>query len=306
MEEKVQMEEGLSLLDIVKLLLSKIKILFIVVLLAGILGGSYAIWKTYEINYWGTTVEFYVNPEQPKDVSGENGGSQYGVYGAYGRHVMDNIVKLLGSEKFAEILMAEMEGVPEKIVIDETTGKEVISSEYISMLRKVDNAVSFSYLEANADYEDANNLARSFIYVNISVLNDKAFADSLLQQVRKQVPLYVEANMAVPADYTGTNCQQITVVDGIGLTNPGYTTNQAIKYAILVGAAAFVVACIVILIVDRSDKRLRDYEAVMRNLQVPVLGVIPTIESLAAESANKQKNARKSVKLSEKTNKEAK
>ena len=62
MEEKVHSEEGLSLLDIVKLLLSKIKILFIVVLLAGILGGSYAIWKTYEINYWGTTVEFYVNP----------------------------------------------------------------------------------------------------------------------------------------------------------------------------------------------------------------------------------------------------
>lgn len=306
MEEKVHSEEGLGLLDIVKLLLSKIKILFVVVLLAGILGGSYAIWKTYDINYWGTTVEFYVNPEQPKDTVGESGGSQYGVYGAYGRHVMDNIVKLLGSEKFAEVLMEDMEGVPAKIVIDEKTGSEVISSEYISMLRKVDNAVSFSYLEANADKDDANNLARSFIYVKISVLNDKAFADNLLQQVRKEVPLYVEENMAVPADYTGTNCQQITVVDGIGLTNPGYTTNQAIKYAILAGAAAFAVACVVILIVDRSDKRLRDYEAVMRNLQVPVLGVIPTIESLAAESASKKKGAKKSVSASDKTNKEAK
>ncbi len=306
MEEKVQSEEGLGLLDIVKLLLSKIKILFVVVLLAGILGGSYAVWKTYDINYWGTTVEFYVNPEQPKDTVGENGGSQYGVYGAYGRHVMDNIVKLLGSEKFAEVLMEEMEGVPEKIVIDEKTGNEVISSEYISMLRRVDNAVSFSYLEANADKDDANNLARSFIYVNISVLNDKVFADNLLKQVRKEVPLYVEENMAVPADYTGTNCQQITVVDGIGLTNPGYTTNQAIKYAILAGAAAFAVACVVILIVDRSDKRLRDYEAVMRSLQVPVLGVIPTIESLAAESASKKKGAKKLVSATDKTNKEAK
>ena len=304
MEEKLQTEEGLSLLELVKLLLSKIKILFIVVVLAAIMGGSYAIWKTIDINYYGTTIEFYVNPEQPKEHVGENGGSQYGVYGAYGRHVMDNIVKLLDSQSFAEILMEGMDNVPLKMKIDEVTGEEKLSSEYVAMLNRVTAAVSFSYLEAGADTNDANNLARSFIYVKITVLNDKAFADQLLKQVRKEVPIYVEDNMAVPTDYTGTNCQQITVVDEIGLTNPGYTRNQAIKYAFLFGAAAGGVACIIIIIVDKSDKRLRDYETVMRNLNVPVLGVIPTIAALAAESANKQKG--KKVKVVKKTDKEAK
>lgn len=301
MEDKLQTEEGLSLLELVKLLLSKIKILFIIVMLAGIMGGSYAIWKTVDINYYGTTIEFYVNPEQPKENVGENGGSQYGVYGAYGRHVMDNIVKLLGSQSFAEILMEGMENVPVKMVID-SEGNEKLNPDYISMLNRVDKAVDFTYLESGADVADANNLARSFIYVNITVLNDKAFAEDLLKQVRKEVPIYVEDNMAVPTDYTGTNCQQITIVDEIGLTNPGYTRNQAIKYAFLFGAAAGIIACVIIIIIDKSDKRLRDYEAVMRSLNVPVLGVIPTIAALAAESANKQKGA----KVVKKTDKEAK
>lgn len=300
MEENVQAEGEISLLDIAKLLLGKIKILILVVLFAAVLGGSFAVWKTYDVNYWGTTVEFYVNPEQPKDSVGENGGSQYGVYGAYGRHVMDNIVKLLGSESFAEILMENMEDLPAKTVIDEATGKEVLSSAYVSLLRRVTSAVTFSYLEENADVSDANNLARSFIYVKISVLNDKEFAEELLEQVRREVPVYVEANMAVPTDYTGTNCQQITVLDSVGLTNPGYTTNQAIKYAILAAVAALVVACVVIIIVDKSDKRLRDYETIMRNLGVPVLGVIPEIEAIS------DAQTKKAMIASARTNKEAK
>ena len=151
-----------------------------------------------------------------------------------------------------------------------------------------------SYLESNADIDDANNLARSFIYVKISVINDKAFAESVLDSVRAVVPWYVEANMTVPSDYSGTNCQKITVMEEIHLTNPGYTTNQAIKYAVLFAFAACAVTCVIIIIVDRSDKRLRDYETVMRNLEVPVLGVIPTIEPMVqkAKAAAKGKTSK--------------
>ena len=320
MEEKLQTEEGLSLLELVKLLLSKIKILFVVVVLAAIMGGSYAIWNTVDVNYYGTSIEFYVNPEQPKDNVGENGGSQYGVYGAYGRHVMDNIVKLLGSQSFAEILMEgldvetyKLDPIPSKMIID-SEGNEKLNQKYINLLNRVNKAVTFSYLESGADVTDANNLARSFIYVNINVLDKtgdrseggepegKRFAQALLDQVKKEVPIYVEDNMAVPTDYSGTNCQQITIIDKVELTNPNYTRNQAIKYGFIFGAAAGVVACVIIIIVDRSDKRLRDYETVMRSLNVPVLGVIPTIAVLAAESAKKQKG-QKTVK---KTDKEVK
>ena len=303
MEEKVQIEESINLLDIVRLLFSKLLILILVGLVSGFLGGFIAVAKTIDVDFYGTSVEFYVNPEKPKDDVGSNGSSQYGVYGAYGRHVMDNIVKLLSSESFAEILIdgtdgveviAEpMKGIPEKYKFTES-GDQYMTGEYKNFLSRVKNAVKFTYLESGADMDDANNLARSFIYVNISVINDEAFAESLLDSVRVVVPWYVEANMTVPSDYSGTNCQKITVMEEIDLTNPGYTTNQAIKYAILFAFAACAVTCVVIIIVDRSDKRLRDYEGVMRSLEVPVLGVIPTIEPMVQQAKAKARSVAKS------------
>ena len=292
MEEKVKVGEGLSLLDIVRLLFSKLFILIFIGIVSGFFGAFVAVARTIDTNYWGTTIEFYVNPEKPKDVVNGN-GSQYGVYGAYGRHVMDNIVKLLSSESFAEILIdgtdgietitEPMAGIPQKIAFD-ANGNEYMTGEYKTFLARVKNAVRFSYLESDADIDDANNLARSFIYVNISVINDRVFAENVLKSVREVVPWYVEANMTVPSDYSGTNCQKITVMESIHLTNPGYTTNQAFKYAFLFAAAAVAVTCVIIILVDKSDKRLRDYETVMRNLEVPVLGVVPTIEPMVQKA----------------------
>lgn len=412
MKENVQKEEGISLLDILKLLLKKIKILILVVLIGGFAGGCFAVWRTIDVNYWGTTVEFYVNPERPKASTSEN-GSQYGVYGAYGRHVMDNIVKLLSSESFAErVILEENEnGLPDRGLSaeldkaidaaepllldadkakvqaekDKATAQEKLTvlrrewnevtkgtilegvsysdnnylnaknlysntqnedrdeyafieteslnaaysayqsakaaansseeaaeiaketaegpkeealvlwrkmSVYQNKLSSVRNAVNYSYLQSNEDTEDANNLARSFIYVKISVLNDKAFAEKLLACVKSAVPEYVVENMAVPSDYEGTNCQRISRLDGIGLTNPGYTRNEAIKYAILGAAAAFALACVIIILIDRSDKRLRDHEIIVKKFNIPVLGVVPTIDSLTAESNAKKKAAK--------------
>lgn len=408
MEEKFQADEGLSLMDIVRLLLSKIKLLILVVLLGGILGGVFAIWRTIDINYYGTSVEFYVNPEKPKDSVSTNGGSQYGVYGAYGRHVMDNMIKLLESESFTEKLILNNKPLPEKgkwanlnnedeaklnldakidaadnlitisnnlnataaqereeaelllvalrlewdkavvstkysnysysdlvyekafndldfdmpdtliavyssydtarIEAETAESHAVIASEkaeeatelaleawrntakYKSALSKYKSAVSYSYLESGADMEDANNLARSFIYVNINVLNDQDFANDMLGYVKSVVPVYVEANMAIPDGYSGTNCQRITRNDGVTQTDPGYTRNQAIKYAVLAGAAALVIACVVIIIVDRSDKRLRDYEIITKKFDIPVLGVVPTIESISSPNGKKKNN----------------
>ena len=432
MEENKQTEESTSLLDIIKLLLSKIKILILVVVIGAIVGGGLAVIRTINIDYWGTTVEFYVNPEKknnqtddPAQNSGA-GGSQYGVYGAYGRHVMDNIVKLLNSEIFAERLILNGETLPEKDVwvnvnnedevalqlndkidaahaaqtvaddkqaaadaahapvvtlaadfTDKTNklniewkayraehntalsssfnedeyqlkvqGKEEAAAldeayaawveaktsltteqakaneaqkladeaqaeadakvgvaldawrqtaKYKNTHSSYKDAVSYSYLEDEDDFEDANNLARSFIYVNISVLDDKDFAKVVLERVKTQVPLYIEENMAIPDGYSGTNCQRITTKDFIDLTNPGYTRSEALKYAILVALVAAVITCIVIIIVDKSDKRLRDSDSITKMFDVPVLGIVPTIEELVEES-NAKKNANTEVK----------
>ena len=110
MEEKLQKEEGISLIEIFHLLLSKLKLLILVVIIGGIFGGAFAIWRTIDINYHGTEIQFYVNPDK-KETS--EGGSQFGVYGAYGRHVMDNMVKLLSSESFTEQLILNTKPVPD-------------------------------------------------------------------------------------------------------------------------------------------------------------------------------------------------
>ena len=93
--------------------------------------------------------------------------------------------------------------------------------------------------------------------------------------------------MAVPSDYEGTNCQRITRSDEIALTNPSYTKNQAIKFGVLAAAAAGIIAAILVILVDKSDKRLRDYEIITNNFDVPVLGVVPTIEELASTADTK-------------------
>ena len=95
--------------------------------------------------------------------------------------------------------------------------------------------------------------------------------------------------MTVPDGYSGTNCQRITRTDNIQLTNPHYTTKEAIKYGILMAVVAGILASVLIVILDQSDKRLRDPDLLSKKLNVPLLGIVPTIEELKAEQAAKKK-----------------
>ena len=405
MENNVQKEEGISLMDIVRLLLSKIKLLILLVIIGGFIGGAFSVWQTKDVKYYGSQVRFYVNPENPTvsaDGSGLNtSGSEYGVYGAYGEHIMDNMVKLLNEEAFAEEMLLRSQNtdnlpagedarvynyLPMKNVwtsetegalasqlntaaytiamdkLDTEWGKafgtgnssfnevkysqlseedlakypdlvtaygeasrkssdmsmklsavnssgialsnaqkdaqkprnEVLdlwgqTAKYQKSLSRFSSAVHFSFLLSSEDREDANKFARSFIYANISVFGEEnqAFAKELLDIIKEVVPEYVEANMAIPSGYTGTNCQRISRRDAIRQTNSGYTRTQAIKSAFLMAVAVGVIACVAIIIVDRSDKRLRDCDVITREFHVPILGLVPTIEMNDASTTKK-------------------
>ena len=401
--EEMQKEEGVSLLEIIRILFHKLKLLILVVIIGAVCGAAFGVWRTKDVKYYGTSIEFYVNPEKPKEVGSSSSsaanavGSQYGVYGAYGRHVMDAIVKLLESESFAEQLMLEENGLPDLKIYNDHTYNETnysnaeaaikaandawdkaeeldlprsvalenlenawtsagqsgsfslanynrlvladqapdylveaynaykdadtqrnefiqnaereqvkrdaaveivleewrMTGKYKSNLTLYKNAVAFSYLGADEDVEDANNLARSFIYVDINVLNNEVFAKDVLARVKRAVPEYIEKNMIVPTDYEGTSCTRITRTDDIRRLNPNYTRNQAIKYAVLLAAAAGVIAAIIVIVIDVQDKRLRDYELVAKKLNVPVLGVVPTIEEMNAAVENKKLEEKK-------------
>ncbi len=325
-QQNFQVDDGIRISDIFRLLLSKIKTLILVVLIGATLGGLFAIWQTYDVDYYGTQVEFYVNPNKdestPSSPTEENESSQYSVYGAYGQHVMDNIVRLLSSDAFLEEMMLKGQPLPEKgkwgsetldSLIDaanavqgtdatalaqkqELTERALVewskTRTYQSLISRYRSMLHFDYLQGSSSSSNAsNNLARSFIYVQISVLNDKDFAQQVLEEIKIYVPQYVERNMPVPQGYSGTHCQRITRTDDVRLINPGYTTDEAVKYALLAGLIAFVVACIAIIVIDRSDKRVRDIEVLSRTFQVPLLGVVPTIEELDEDAhAKKTKN----------------
>ena len=386
MEKDFKKDDGISLLSILRLLMKKAKILILAVVIGAVLGGGFAVFKTADVDYYGTNVEFYVNPENPETSMNDN-GSQYGVYGAYGRHVMDNMVKLLTSESFSEQLMLsqnehdlpdkginkELDEAIEKAVDpvkkleenkaayneklagtvyasysfsesnyatlkkaedkgefdihedltkaytsyqeaksatltakNELKGKKDLASgpveealllwretsEYQTELSRVRKAISYSYLEDGESVKDANDLARSFIYVKISVLNDRAFAEDLLEAIKEAVPAYVEENMAVPSGYQGTNCQRISRLDEVRLTNPNYMVKQTIKYAVLAAGLMFVAACIVVVLLDQSDKRLRDHEVIPELFNIPVLGLVPSIDSLETDNNAKKKTAK--------------
>lgn len=405
-QKEVQVEEGISLVDIFKLLLSRIKLLIVVVLIAGIAGGVFAVFRTHDINYYGTTAQFYVNPRKTDDTTTD---SEYGVYGTYSVSVMDGIVKLLNSESFTEQLLlnnqplpmldiwttAEEEaelGLNEKIVQgradiaevearqtelvakkeaqasasktmadtyealtkawvdayrlspdvfksstfnegvyftviatgaypelegayelyqsakdaydvaekDTQTAQEALKDPKNKMSASVETAldawrrtarykqeltrykapINFTYMGEGESLDEANNRARSFIYVHINVLEDEEFAKELFEVVKNVVPEYVENNMPQINGFNETNCQRITRNDDIHLTNPRYTTNQAIKYGILAAVAAFVIVCLILILLDRSDKRLRDVDVITKKFNLPVLGVIPNLEEI--------------------------
>ena len=399
MEEKTQMQNEISLTDVLKMFLRKLKVLILALLIGTFVGAGFGVLSTYNVKTYGSTIEFYVNPRLDRDASTQI-ESQYGVYGAYGRHVMDNMVRLLSSELFAEQLLLNPEtGLPyeteedsvlnEKIaaakqakaneankiadvqnmnltlsdtnilisdintelnakwssyrnaklelgvtissspaLIDSATTEEEleINSLYTTLnayketvktlkeeikaanivannaaeiadekteealeewrttdelydarLTAIMKSVTYYYYEETALETKVEDLARSFIYVDISVTNGESFAKGLRQRIVEVVPQFVEANMAIPSGYDGTSCQRITRSDAIKRTNEGAMLATAIKYAVLLAIVSLVAACVVVIIVERSDKRLRTIEQVSDTFNLPVLGVIPTI-----------------------------
>lgn len=153
--------------------------------------------------YYECRLEYFVNPirgdEEP------SADSQFGIYGTYGRHVMDNMVKLLSSDAFSEALIDGMEGVPTRLYENKvTTEYEAFrqTERYSVLLGKAKSAITFSY---EVDSENPT-LAASFIYVDLSVKEDKNFAEKLFENLLKNVVSYVEECMPVPNGYIGTRC----------------------------------------------------------------------------------------------------
>ncbi len=295
MDTNAQAQNEMSLTEIFKIILQKIKIVLLALLGGILIGVALGLGTTANVDYYGTSAEFYVNPVKK---SSDNTDDTYNVYGAYGKHIMDNMVKLLSADIFAEQLaLGDSDLPPEGInaTLDEAIAKAKAentpenvkaailewrkTSHYKGLVSRVKGCVRYSYYDSS-EAGDVDALAKSFIYVRISVLNDPKFAKELFERVKKQLPEYVMEYMPNPDDevYDATNCVLISTLAEVGHLNPTAEKDASIKYALIFGFVSAVIACIVIVIVAVSDKRLINYEATMERFGVPVLGVIPAIE----------------------------
>jgi hypothetical protein len=230
--------------------------------------------------YYGTDLTFFVTPKKQTDDEKEEV-----IYGTYGNTIMDSMVKLLYTEKSIGMYLSGIEGVPAQPVYTEGMDLAVYEEQvkeynkYISTLKK---SLEFTYKmeEQSTDAESKN-----FIYVNIQILEEgvytKEFTRQLLASLQKQIPIIVEGSMLNPDEnrYSQTSCTLVTpLYPMVELMNPNYSLIETIKFAVLLAFAAFVVVCVIIIINDKMDKRIRNTEILESRLNVPLLGMIPSID----------------------------
>ena len=269
MRREIHVDSELNFTEIVGVLLSKLKLLICVLLVGCVFGGCFGIWRTYDYNIYGTNLVFFVNPSNEEN---ENGG---GVYGAYGKTLMATMMEFLSTEVFAEKLMQGMPDAP----ANKTDENGNLTNYYKYYIAKIRGSIAFSCSNSSSTDNVEAETASSFVYVKIRVLGDqnKDFAQKLLSRIETEVPKEIEKEIHVPTGYTGTVCRLMTVNDEIQLLNPGYTRSTAIRYAMLLGAASLIVAALVVILVEKSDKRLKNLEFISKKLDLPILAIVPSI-----------------------------
>ena len=201
MQTNTNSYDELSLWDLIKILLKRWWIILIA-LVVGVGAGAFTgFLKHHNKTYYGTTVEFYVNPMKEGSTSG------LPVYGSYGENVTETMVVLLQSEYFAKEILNGISGVPEM----EIDGKP--NPAYFKLLKTVQSCLSFT----NKDESKPETVSQpnNIFYASIKVLNDYSFAQLLLDRLQDEAVVFIEANMPIPSGYETTKCIPISVVNQI-------------------------------------------------------------------------------------------
>ena len=285
MQEEFQIEKEISIIEILRALLSKIVYLVLALIIGAAAGGVYGYMTSKDVITYGTSLTFYINPTNNEDkVEGE---SIYSSYGAYSVNVMNNMIGLLNSQMFAARLL---DGMMERDVVGTPATKYnqdgTLSQTYKNWISLLNNSVKYSY-------KGEGNIAESFVNISISIDSGanggKGYktADEISKQVQASVKSFVEEYMPVPNGYASTNCELLTEITDIKVINGSYKSTVTTKYALILGAISFIVAAAVVIVMYMSDKRLRDIDVITKSFNLPVLGVLPSIDVEKEEQKDK-------------------
>lgn len=305
-QEQKQNEIGIA--DIFRILLKKIRLLLIVLIVGAIVGGLFGFFRYKDEKFYGSEVKyeisiratttFYENGVQTGDPE-PDAAPNY----VYKEEHLSMLVDHLNSDNFLLEILKEF--APESVVqnvtvngevdLDDDSVTEEAKAKFLSYMKFVSSSISYSYdhsVNPNAfsmlvsvknDEEAAAKLlkaAKKLVQEEVSGTKDEE--GNILRPGRIIVPAStktVEGNRWAVTSYTA-ECDPMTINRSHEL-NAGYAKKKTILFAVLFGLGALIVACVIAVIADNSDERLRDYESFSKSLGVPVLGVIPSIDKLS-------------------------
>ena len=240
MSENIQNQDEISLFEIFKILWSKVKLIALILAVGVLAGAGLGLIKNIGKKNYGVTIAYYVNPYKDPD------DPELPIYGSYGTAITDTVKELLGTELFASLILEGMTGewaAPEKYLETDTNGRKPINPEYAEALYKVQESI----LVEESDGLNVNNI----FYVTISVPGEQTYAEQLRDRLNIVLPAFLEKNMPTPGDYIGTKCQPLTIVDEVTVLNDGQMIKDMLKFGVLIGAATFVIGCVVVVIKER-------------------------------------------------------
>ncbi len=261
MQEEIQAEEELSLSEIFRALKAKIWVLLVTLIIGIAAGGGFGFLRYYNVHYYGADVTYFVSNSATSDENSIGQAAQ-----TLTESALKNINGLLNTNYFQRLLM---EGLPEAEGIEPDSKKEQ------NFFKLLSQSITYSY-----------TVGESKITASVSVLNDPTFAAHLFDQVKAILPDFISTIL----NTTDKNvaCTQLSY-QLCRLLNPNQWVMEGIKYGALIGLAALVVACVAVVLAERADTRLHDYEKVAQKFNVPVLGVIPRISDIEARHAQRNK-----------------
>ncbi len=265
MQEEIESGEELSLSEIFRALKAKIWVLLVTLIIGIAAGGGFGFLRYYNVHYYGADVTYFVSNSAINDENSTGQAAQ-----TLTESALKNINGLLNTNYFQRLLM---EGLPEAEGIEPDSKKEQ------NFFKLLSQSITYSY-----------TVGESKITASVSVLNDSTFAAHLFDRIKSILPDFVSTMLST----TDKNvvCTQLSY-QLCRLLNPNQWVTEGIKYGALIGLAALVIACVAVVLAERADTRLHDYEKVAQKFNVPVLGVIPRISDIEQKHTQRNKTEEK-------------
>lgn len=271
MQENIPHKE-LGFIDVVKIVCKKFWIVVIAALVGALVGALLGYKKVESETYYSTTnykisvsSVLYVNGVAQDD---KPSGNNY----LYKEEHLTMLIDDLSSDVFIkDKIMASLEVFPSY----NPNANDDEADAYYTALQYVKGCISYSYdILKNPNSISVSVKVTDTLAHSVGVPDSKEFAKDLLDQVKESVPEYIKKNMIKPAteNYSfkedgtpvstrvySTECEE-TSLSRIRAVGAEQVESSSVKYAILAGFLAAVVAAIVIVAIDYANPRTKSSE----------------------------------------------